>query len=197
MRRKHYLVHLFLYALAANYLQSVGIAFKGFACFFFNLEVELSSKSHTTHHTQWVIRESDIRIKRCCYDTVFHIENTIKRVNEFAKAIAIKAYGKGVYSEITTVLIVFKSAILYMWLTAIVTVALFTSANKFNFSILVFHLGCSKIAEHRNMSFLSKNLFQSISNTNTTSHHYHIYIVRGSFEEEITHVATHYITFEM
>ena len=155
MRREHYLVHFFLNALTAYYLQAVGITTECLTRFFLNLKIELSGKSHTAKHAQRVVGKSDIWIKRCCYNTVFHIKYAIKWVNEFTEAITVKTNCQRINGEITTVLVVFKSSIFNMRLTAIVTIAFLSGTNKFHLGILIFHLSSSKIAEHRDMSFLS------------------------------------------
>src|SRR5574344_1083598 len=87
--RKHYFIEFINNTFAADYLYPVCIALKSIKSIVINHKIQLSSESYTTQHTKWIIRECYIWIKRSTDNTVFHIKNTVKWINKFAKAFFI------------------------------------------------------------------------------------------------------------
>ena len=195
MLREHNLVHLVTDALGTDNLQALGITGESIIGLIFYLEIELSGKTHTTHHTERVIREGNIWVERSGNNTIFHIINAIERIYKFTESLFIQADSQCIDSEIPAVLIILQSSIFYNRLSGIMVIALLTGSHKLHFHIMILHLSSSEIPEHREICILSEQCFQGRSYLNTTTHHNDIYIIGRSLQEQITHISTNHITF--
>ena len=195
MLGEHNLVHLITNTLTADNLQAFGIAGKSIIGLILYLKIELSSKTHTAHHAEWIIREGNIRIKRSGYNTILHIVNTIERIYEFTKSVFVQTDSHGIDGEIAPVLIIFQGTVFHNRLSGIMVITLLTGTDKLHFHIIILHLSCSEISEHRKMRLLSKYFFQSRSHLDTAAHNNDINIIGRSLQEKITHISTNYITF--
>ena len=76
-------------------------------------------------------------------------------------------------------------------------VGLASGTYKLHLGTLVLELRSAKVAEHRHMSPSSESFAQGFGHENTTTHYDHINVFRGAFQEEVTHVAPHYITLQL
>ena len=57
------------------------------------------------------------------------------------------------------------------------------------------HLRRTEVLEHRQMRPATEFLLQSLSHVDSTSHDHHIDVFRRTFQENVTHVASHHVTF--
>ena len=191
---EHNLVHLVADSLSTDNLQALGIAGERIISLLLYLEIELGSETHATHHTQRVIRKSDIRVERCGNNTIFHIVDTIKRIYEFSKTVFVQTDSHRIDSEVAAVLVILQRSIFHNRFSGIAMIALLTGANKLHFSILILHLCSSEITEHREMRLSSEHLLQGRSYLYTATNHNDINIIGRSLQEEVTHISTYYIT---
>ena len=159
------LVQFFSNAFSADNLQSLSIAAKGIFCLLLNIKAQLRGETHTTKHTQRIIREGDIRIQRCTNQSIFQVVYTIKRVHQFTETIVIQADGQGIDGEIAAALIIFQSTIFHHRLARVVAIAFLTCTYELHFIFLPrssvlrpheLYLRGAEILEDTQMCFLSK-----------------------------------------
>lgn len=155
------LVELLLYALAADDLQSVGVAREGLACFLLNLKVELGGEAHAAHHAQRVVAEGNVGIEGCGDDAILQVGHTVEGVDELAEAVAIEAHCHGVDGEVATVLVVFEGTVFHVGLPTVMAIALLAGAHKLHLQSAAFHLRRAEVAEHRQVGSSTQHALQA------------------------------------
>ena len=195
MLGEHNLVHLVADTLATDNLQPFGIARESGISLIFYLEIELGSKTYTSHHTERVVRKGDIRIERSGNDAILQVIDTIKRIDEFAKTVLVQADRHSIDGEVATVLVILQGSILYNRLARITVVTLLSCSHELYFCILILNLCGSEISEHRKMCLLAQLLLEGRSHLNSAPHHHDIDVIGRALQEEVAHISTYYIAF--
>ena len=76
-------------------------------------------------------------------------------------------------------------------------VALLAGTHELHFEGPHFYLRRPEVTEHTEVRLASQLLFERLSHLYATTHHHDIDIVRRAFKENVTHIATHHIAFEL
>lgn len=173
----HYLVKLLLYALPADYLYAVGVAFERVERLVLDEEVKLRGKTYAAQHAQGVVRERHVRVERRAYDTVFKVGQAVEGVYQFAETGLVEAYRHGVYGEVAAVLVVLQRAVLHYRLARVVAVALLPGAYKLHFHVLILHLGGAEITEYGQPCPLAELLFKRLGNANAAAYNDNVDVV--------------------
>ena len=200
MRGEDDLVQFVLDALAAHDLDTVGHPLQRLIGLLLDLEIQLRGETHTAHHPQRIVRESDFRVEGCGDDAVFEICQPVEGINEFAETVFIQTDGHRIDGEVAAVLIVLQSTILHDGFTRIVAVTLLAGAYElhlvFNAFLTKLHLRRTEIPENREMSLAPQHLFQFLRHRDAAADNHHVDIVGRPFQEDIPHVAAHDIALQ-
>ncbi len=127
------LVQLLCNTFPADNLQSFDIAAKGIFCLRLDIKAQLRGETHTTKHTQRIVRESNIWIQRRPYQSVFQVVQAVKGIYQFAKTFMIQADGHRIYGEVSPLLIIFQGTVFHHRLARIMTIAFLTRTNELHF----------------------------------------------------------------
>ena len=112
----------------------------------------------------------------------------------------IQADGQGIDGEVASALIIFQCAIFHHRFARVVTIALFSGPHKLHLNLFLLftsnlYLCRTEVLEDTQIRLPAQFLLQGLSHSNPTAHNHDINIVRWPFEEDITDISAHDITF--
>ena len=161
-----------------------------------NIEIQLGGKADAAHHTQRVVTESDVRVKRRTNGFLLHILHSSKRVHQFSIAMPVQANRQRIDGKVPPVLVILQRTVLNNRLARIVCVGLLTRTHKLHFRSMILQLRRTEILENREMSATAQTFGKSLSHNDSATYHYHINIFGRTLQEYVTHVAADYVTFQ-
>lgn len=87
------------------------ITYQCFECFFVDVEIQLCGKSDAAHHAQRIVAERDVGVEWGTDDSVFHVLQAVKRVDEFSEPFVVKTDCHCVDGEVASVLVVLERTV--------------------------------------------------------------------------------------
>ena len=167
--RAHDFVHLFLNPLSRDYSDAFFVSFESVESLVVDKEVELCGEPYASHHSERVVRESDVRVERRPHDAVFEVVDAVEWVNKLAEAFFVQTDSHCVDGEIASVLVVFECSVFYNGLSRVVAVAFFSCPYKLYLpSVARFvvdaHLCRAEVLEDREFGASAYLLFHCFGN---------------------------------
>ena len=109
----------------------------------FNIEIELTGKSYSPHHPEWIVGKRSVgatlhAAEWSTNDFSLEISESIKRVDEIAKVGFRQTDTHGIDRKVTPVLIIFQRSIFHNRLPRLAPVRFFTSTHKLDFDEVAF-----------------------------------------------------------
>ena len=147
-RGHHYLVQFIGNTLAGDNLYPFPVPFQCLERLFVYIKIQLGGKTHTTHHAQRVVAESDVGVERRTDEAVFHVPHAVERVDQFPEPFTVQTYGQRVNREITAVLVVFQRPVFHHRLARVMAVTLLPCSHELHLHPLELDLCRTEIAEH-------------------------------------------------
>ena len=152
-------------------------------------EAELRGEAYGTHHTQRVIAEGDVGVKRRTQCERLHIVQSIEGVDELTEAVGVQADGQSVDREVTALLIFLQRAVLDEGLATVGCVALTTSAYELYLQVALLDLCGAEASEDRDMCTTPETPRYRLCQVDAAPDGDDVDILRGAVEEEVTHIA--------
>ena len=162
LAREHDFVEFIGYTLAGDDTNALAVAHDGVEGVGMERETELGGEADCPHHTQGVVGERDVGVKRRADNHVLHVLYAVEGVEQGAVAVAIEADSKGVDGEVAAVLVFFEGAVLHDGVAGVVAVTLFARTHKLQLHLAALHLRCAVGAEDGEVRTFAKPLGNSL-----------------------------------
>ena len=126
-------MQLFRNAFACDDFDAVRVSHDGIESLAVEVEAQLRSKPDGTHHTERVVGESDVRVKRRTDDAALQISDSVEGVEQLTVTRRVQTDGHCVNREIAAVLVFLQCAVFDDGIATVVLITLAPCADELQF----------------------------------------------------------------